>query len=453
MAERLSTTHSQAHLKFRWSANAAPNLRQAIVEDVTDESEESTCKRFLGSITRDHDTTQRERHATEDRHDPPNKRARLADTTGDLTENDVSAVQLGGATGSSRGHSFHNVLAKDNARVLMGDQHIVNNNYSDSFEGINILLQRFWDAGPDERAAIVHLAASVIAVAALHVFVQHLFRVIGRIHPAAPGVMKQGMPSMLSSIGYRFAILEDAFGRIKSIDIDILTDWAAFHEELTKDFKNKPGHRRVEVARYRLFDQAYSDNIIDPRDPPPFASLFRPKAHVLMSVHFESHEVPSLSRCPKCRMEQAYERSAETTCKSSGCGLRYRAERAKVNDHQNKDDDVRSRSDSHVASHGDGNNVSLGGNARKSVSKADKDDPARFNRIIVSEVPFTFNTVIASHSERIQYGTSMLTDDLWKKHVHSANRGMRKWVCPVCGRGFARGDTVTRHIKDKQCFR
>lgn len=398
MAERLSTTHSKAHLELRWSANAAPNPRQAIVEDVTDDSEETTCKRGLGNTTGDHDTTQRKHHATESRHDPPNKGAHLADTTKNLTENDISAVQLGGATDSSRGHYFHNVLAKDNARVLMGDQHIVNNNYSDSFEGINIILQRFRDAGPEERAAIVHLAASVIAVAALHAFIQHLFRVVGRVHPAAPGVVKQGMPSLLSKIGYRFAIFEDAFGRIKSIDIDIFTDWTAFHEELTKDFKNKPGHRRVAVAQYRLFDQAYSDHIIDPRDPPPFASLFRPKAHVLMSVHFESHEIPSLIRCPKCRMEQAYERGAETACKSSGCGLRYRAERAKLKVRQNKDDDVRNRSDSH----GDGSNISLERNARKSVSKAEKDDPARFNRIIVSEAAaHIYTSAIASDSARV----------------------------------------------------
>ena len=102
MAETLPTTHGQARVEFRWSANTAPNFRQAIVEDVTDDSEEATCKRCMGSTTgAEHDTTQRKRRATEDRDEGPNKRARLADMTANLTEGDISAVPLGGATGSS----------------------------------------------------------------------------------------------------------------------------------------------------------------------------------------------------------------------------------------------------------------------------------------------------------------------------------------------------------------
>lgn len=53
----LSATHNQAHIELCWSANPAPNFRQAIVEDATDDSEEATCtcKRSTGgAIVADH---------------------------------------------------------------------------------------------------------------------------------------------------------------------------------------------------------------------------------------------------------------------------------------------------------------------------------------------------------------------------------------------------------------
>lgn len=266
----------------------------------------------------------------------------------------------------------------------MGDQHIVNNNYSDPFEGINILLQRFWDADPDERDAIVYLAASVIAVAVLHVMVQRLFHLIGRLHPAAPGAMKQRMPSLLSRIGYRFAIFEDAFGRVKTIDIDILTDWSAFHEELTKDFKNKPGHRRVAGARYRLFDQAYRDYIIDPRNPPPFATLFRPKAHVLMCVHFAWDEV-SLECCPKCGLKQTCELEKETKCQAKACGFSYRGhvQDPTIVELDDDADAVASREDRASM----GTSTEQRTKSRRQRSKNEQENPVWFSRISVSRQP------------------------------------------------------------------
>lgn len=378
MAERLRTTYGQAHLEFRWSAGPVPDSRQAIVEDVTDDSEEATATQCRGSVTvADNDTPLRQRHATEDQDDRFNKRAHLQ-------ENDIVAASIGSVVGSSRGHSYQHVLVTDNASVLMGDQHIVNNNYSDPFEGINILLQRFWDADPDERDAIVYLAASVIAVAVLHVMVQRLFHLIGRLHPAAPGAMKQRMPSLLSRIGYRFAIFEDAFGRVKTIDIDILTDWSAFHEELTKDFKNKPGHRRVAGARYRLFDQAYSDCIIDPRNPPPFATLFRPKAHVLMSVHFAWDEV-SLECCPKCGLKQTCELEKETKCQAVACGFSYRGHVQDPTIVELDDDADAAMSREDRASMGTSTEQRT--KSRRQRLKNEQENPVWFSRISVSRQP------------------------------------------------------------------
>lgn len=118
-------------------------------------------------------------------------------------------------------------------------------------------------------------------------------------------------------------LFEDALGRFERIDINVVTDWTSFHYNLTRAFADQPGHRRVAVAGYRLFEHAQDSQLIDPRHPPPFASVFVRNRHVRMSIHFAWDEV-SLECCPKCGFKQTCELEKETTCQAKACGFSYR---------------------------------------------------------------------------------------------------------------------------------
>jgi hypothetical protein len=140
-------------------------------------------------------------------------------------------------------------------------------------------------------------------VHATTLYLSHLAGLLPRI---SANIVKQRIPSLLNLIGYRYVLFEDAFGEIQPIDIDVISEWTAVHYRLTCAFKDKPGYRRVAVAGYCLCDRTKSGHLIDPKDPPPFASVFQPKIYVQISIHFEWSEV-SVSGCPSCGLKQARE--------------------------------------------------------------------------------------------------------------------------------------------------
>lgn len=285
-----------------------------------------------------------------------------------------------------RGHLYQNTRVRGQARVHMGDHYgdqTTNiNNYVDLFAAMD--MQRFQDAGCEQKAAIVQLAVSIIAVAIVHTLAQYLRLLSGRIHRAAPYILQRRVPLLLNSIGYKIAIFEDAFGEIKHIDLDVITSWTDFHYDLTCAFKDKAGYRRVAVAGYRLFESTQGRQIIDPKYPPPFAKIFRPKAHVLMSVHFGWEEVP-VECCPKCGLEQTCELDWETACKNKQRGFYYRGQ---VEECRIQEIDDETMPEERATTY---NDRKFAESARKELLKDEREHPGRFKRISVSKQPPTLD--------------------------------------------------------------
>jgi hypothetical protein len=315
------------------------------------------------------------RKSKDDEHHRPNKRSRPVSSAGLDTRiriSDENSTSGGGAAGIRSGHSYQHMRIGGRSRVHMG------NNYGGQTFNIRNSLdlwtamdtQRFQDAESSERAVIVQLAMSIIAAALMHAFMHFLLHITG-------GAQRR-VPSLLNLISSRIAVFEDALGGVKHIDIDVVTDWTAFHCNLTCAFKDRPGHHRIAAAGYRLFDRAQSNHLIDPKHPPAFTDTFRREAHVVMSVHFEWAEV-SLKCCPRCGLEQTCEPEAETTCKNKGCGFHYRGQ---VEGRRIEELDDRTRSEEYTPEHDESDPSE---DAREKLMKYERVHPAQFSRISVSK--------------------------------------------------------------------
>lgn len=124
------------------------------------------------------------------------------------------------------------------------------------------------------EAAILRLAAVIIVAAIANAIVQPFLLLQTALHHATPHAVQRRMTLLSSLFGSRISLFEDALGRFERIDINVTKDWTSFQYNLRRAFADQPGHKRVAVAGYRLFDQAHGTQLIDPRRPPPFASVF-----------------------------------------------------------------------------------------------------------------------------------------------------------------------------------
>lgn len=188
---------------------------------------------------------------------------------------------VAGPRHSRPGHTYDRVQIRDRARVHMGDrfgdQVIINHNYLGLYAAMNMWLAQNTEAS--EKAAILRLAASIIAVALLDALVWMVL-------PAMPQFMRNRVPALRNVLTTHAVLFEDALGRFNRIDLDVVASWNAFHYQVTCAFVNKPGYRRVAVAGYRIFDRTQSDRLIDPKQPPRFTDVFRTNKHLRMSIHF-----------------------------------------------------------------------------------------------------------------------------------------------------------------------
>jgi hypothetical protein len=318
------------------------------------------------------------RDVAKDTHKQFCTRLRLADLNAPIRYHGDDITLVGKAASMPLGNSYQDMCIGGNARVHMGDHfgdEIIN--IHASFDvAVAMDHRHFHNAEPEKRAELVRLAVSLLAVAIIHTITEHLFIFMRLAYRAAPTAARQHVPSLLNLIGYRYTRFEDALGRIELIDIDAIASWPAFNYKLTSAFKDQPGYRRVAVAGYRLFDQARGSRLIDPKDPPPFTMVFRAKAYLQMSIHFEESEVP-LDCCPKCGLVQACKTGLETTCKSKKCNFHYRGqfEERRV---EEIDGDVEYEERNIREQHK---------NARKRLLKDERENPARFSRISVSQQP------------------------------------------------------------------
>lgn len=285
---------------------------------------------------------------------------------------------------SRPGHTYDRVLITDRARVHMGDsfgdQVIINHNYLGLYAAMNMWLAQNTEAS--EKAAILRLAASIIAVALLDALVWMLL-------PAMPQFMRSRVPVLRNVLSTHAVLFEDALGRFNRIDLDIVASWNAFHYKVTCAFVNKPGYRRVAVAGYRIFDRTRSDRLIDPKQPPSFTDVFRTNKHFRMSIHFEWSEV-SIDCCPKCGLEQVCKPGAETTCKGQDCQFYYRG---MVEDRLIEELDESAEPITRATD----NSSAYLRKARKKLLRDEQEHPACFSRISVSKQPCTRdNTPIQS---------------------------------------------------------
>lgn len=386
---------------------------------------------------------------------------------------DENAVARDGNSALMRsGHSYERVQATGHAHVHLGDrikdQVIINHNYLGLFAAMDVRLSQ--NAETQDKVAIVRLAASIIVMVVLNAMVRFLFLLQGMMYCTLPKVVRRRLPGLLDAIHTPAMLFEDALGRFERIDLNVVADWTTFHYNLTCAFVNKPGYRRVAVAGYRLFDRTRSSELIDPKQPPLFASVFRPYRHLRMSIHFEWSEV-SVDVCPKCGLEQACEAGKETTCKNQHCGFHYRSE---VEDSRveelNADVEY---DDSHI--HGKQH-----GSARKKLLKDRQEHPSWFERISVSKQPAAHSlsaALLNSHTFTTDYRETPqkpmdidVTQRAWSttatqgtgawsttatQGTDSQERFERGWFCPYPGcfredggyMSFYRKDDLNRHMQ------
>lgn len=298
------TTQLAGLTGYRAWRHAHSEYRTPDDQGVIDTTGASTRKRKIAEV--------HGQESAESSHDGFGKRTRLLDAKISQREEGIGAA-LDKRQEGRRGHSFSQVYTYANASVQLGDRvTTVNHNYFGLCAAMNARLSQ--DLEPTEEAAILRLAAVIIVAAVASVIVQPFLLLRNALHRATP------LPGLFGS---SMVLFEDALGRFERIDINVVTDWTSFHYNLTRAFADQPGHRRVAVAGYRLFEHAQDSQLIDPRRPPPFASVFVRNRHVRMSIHFAWDEV-SLECCPKCGFKQTCELEKATTCQAKACGFSYR---------------------------------------------------------------------------------------------------------------------------------
>ena len=338
------------------------------------------------------------------------KRTRLLETTISQRE-DGFGVAFGERQARRHGHAFSQVHTNGNARVHMGDSFgegtTINHNYFGICAAMNMRLSQ--DIEPAEEAAILRLAAVIIVAAVANIIVQPFLLLRNFLHRAIPDAVQRQATPLSSLFGSRMVLFEDALGRFERLDINVVTDWTSFHYNLTRAFADQPGHRRVAVAGYRLFDHAQDSQLIDPRRPPPFASVFVRNRHVRMSIHFAWDEV-SLECCPKCGLKQTCELEKETTCRAKACGFRYRGHIQDSPIVELDDDDVDDAGVSRGEMPSMGTTAMQQEKPRRKCLKNEQENPAWFSRISVSRQPEEISAAKSS--------TSSIHDGMSDSFVH-----------------------------------
>jgi hypothetical protein len=278
---------------------------------------------------------------------------------------------------------YSHVQVSNDARLHLGDSITINNNYhGDSKEA-------------DEE---VHFARVEIT----HEFLMTLSAAVGLVRALLQTttgfliLLQFAMSAcqLPKQISDELAVFEDALGNFQRINLKILDSWPEFQRRLEFDFKHRPGSRRILEMRYRLSDRVGGDYLVDPRHPPPFASVFTRGRHVQMSILFEWSEVCD-KRCPRCGVVQECKPDAETIC--TGCGFSYRGhvDVARV---EELDDEATPLPE---------DNDDAADPPRPESGQKGRDMPSYFSRITISKQPI--------------------------------------YTCGNCSRGFTRFDQLKRH--------
>lgn len=360
MANRRFCQHDDANSESHWTSTGASARKRKIVDVLGQESAENT------------------RNGVE-------KRACLLNAT-ISREEDVLGVGLNAGKVGRHVQSFSQVYTYDNASVHMGDRYgdgtTINHNYLGLGAAMNLRVTQ--DIEPSEEAAILRLAAVIIVAAIANVIVQPFLLLRNALCRAIPNAIQRHTTPLSSLFGSQMVSFEDALGRFERIDINVITDWTSFHYNLTRAFADQPGDRRVAVAGYRLFDHAQGSQLIDPRRPPPFASVFVRNRHVRMSIHFTWDEV-SLECCPKCGLKQTCELEKETICQAKACGFSYRGhiKDAPIVELDNEDDAGVSREERPSMD----TTTEKRAKSRRHRLMNEQENPAWFSRISVSRQP------------------------------------------------------------------
>jgi hypothetical protein len=350
------------------SRSASDEDRRVRFEDVTDEPEDlSTAEHDINDSPPDEGTGSESDDEASDAHTHSSaicptshsKQATIHEAA-DCSP-DVSLKLQANSTVKIGGNMYSHVRVSNDARLHLGDSITINNYHRDSR-----------DANEEHVVArieitqefLMTLSAAVGLVRALLQTTTGLFLLL-QVAMSAYRLPKQ--------ISDELAVFEDALGIFQRIDLRFLDSWPRFRMRLESDFHETPGSRRILRMEYRLFDRLEANYLVNPRHPPPFASVFKQGRHLQMSIHFEWHEV-SDKRCPRCELEQECKADVETIC--TRCGFRYRGQ-VENTGVANRQDDETVKAEYIV-----GPNT-----ARPESEQLQRDLPSSFSRVTISKHP------------------------------------------------------------------
>lgn len=220
------------------------------------------------------------------------------------------------------GKSYSNIQASGHTRMHLGDVHTstTNNNQISvsGFAGSLMLLSSLrGESISSQELGLALLATMALSAAVNSAVARSICCMIILLKVA---ILNRSLPKQ---IDFLFATFEDAFGRKMRFEIGgMINDWQTFHFVVTNNHQGRPGYRRVLNAWYRLSDDSINGALIDPRNPPAFATVFRHGATIHMSIHFRWYDLVD-EPCPGCGLVQACKIDAETMC--SACGVPFRA--------------------------------------------------------------------------------------------------------------------------------
>jgi hypothetical protein len=345
--------------------------RRVRFQDVTDEPEDlSTAGHDDNNVPPDEGPGAESDDETRDAHTQssaicPTSRSKQATVHGTAQcSPDVSFDLQANSTVRAGGNMYSHVRVSNDARLHLGDSITINNYHRDSKE---VDAEHVVARVEITQEFLMTLSAAVGLVRALLQTTTGLF-VLLQVVMSGYRLPKQ--------IGDKMAVFEDALGRCQRIDLLFINDWPAFKQRLECDFQAKPGSRRILTMNYRLFDRLRGDYLVDPRNPPPYTSVFRQGRHVQMSIHFEWNEV-SDEQCPKCGLPQDCIVDAETVC--ARCKFTYRGQVESSRAEEVDDDGISLQ----------GNHRDVRNTARPRTYGQNQDKPAYFSRITISRKPMS----------------------------------------------------------------
>lgn len=111
--------------------------------------------------------------------------------------------------------------------------------------------------------------------------------------------IRGSLPSHLERCLYQEPfLLEDSHGRIRPIYMDCINSWDAFDAWLEVQFRDQPGHRRVQNKHYVLHESVANRDIERRR---PWEKVLLPGQRIVMCMIF-ADDLGS-GRCPRCYCE------------------------------------------------------------------------------------------------------------------------------------------------------